>query len=173
MATIPNPPTFTVGQKLTAALMNTNVRDAVNFLVASPLCVCTNTAGQSITNNTLTALTFDTESTDIDGMHSTVTNTSRLTAVTAGWYYLSASVAFAFNATGQRGFFFRLNGTTYAGFTQVQATSAAETAMATSAAVFLNASDYAEVIVNQNSGIAVSTSVATALTRISALWMHS
>jgi hypothetical protein len=47
-------------------------------------------------------LTWNTEVFDIDGMHSTVTNTDRLTVVTAGVYQLSFTQYFNNNATGAR-----------------------------------------------------------------------
>src|SRR5512139_390154 len=45
-----------------------------------------NSANISINSATDTVLTFDTEDVDSNGMHSTVSNTSRLTAIVAGTY---------------------------------------------------------------------------------------
>lgn len=47
-------------------------------------------------------LTFNSEVRDDDGMHSTSTNTGRLTATRAGWYYVYLQVSFTGNATGRR-----------------------------------------------------------------------
>lgn len=55
-------------------------------------CVITNTANLSITQNTSTAITMNTEVLDTDAYHSTVTNTSRITipAGLAGVYSVFA-----------------------------------------------------------------------------------
>jgi len=59
---------------------------------------------QSINNSTVTIVTFDTETVDTDGFHSTVTNTDRLTvpAGKAGKYLVVATANFAGNVTGLR-----------------------------------------------------------------------
>lgn len=46
--------------------------------------------GVSVSDTTWTTITFDTEGWDVDTMHSTVSNTSRLTATTAGVYLVVA-----------------------------------------------------------------------------------
>ncbi|MCR4339665.1 MAG: hypothetical protein NUW01_07240 [Gemmatimonadaceae bacterium] len=61
----------------------------------------------------LTTLTFDSELKDTDGIHSTASNTGRLTAQTAGDYRITAAAIFSSNATGsQRQLRIILNGTT-------------------------------------------------------------
>ena len=45
-------------------------------------------------------------------MHSTVSNTGRITATTAGKYLIGGHIEFAANATGLRELYIRLNGTT-------------------------------------------------------------
>jgi hypothetical protein len=176
VATIPSPPTFTVAQKLTAALMNSNVRDAVNFLIAQPLCAVTNSAVQSLATSTVTVVTFDTESTDSDNMHSTVTNTSRLTAVTPGWYMVSGNVPFQANATGSRWIAFQVNGVAGSriGFAQILSTGGAtDTALSSSAPVFLNVNDYVEMVAWQASGGALNIDTANGGARLTAFWIHT
>ena len=102
MATVPTFTTFVAGAVLTAAQLNANVRDAGNFFLSTPVCELRQTAAQSIPNSSVTAINFDTEDIDTDGMHSTSTNTSRATAVTAGRYQVSGGVGFAGNATVRR-----------------------------------------------------------------------
>lgn len=84
MATIPSPRTWTSGETPSAVQLN-DLRDAYGFLMNPPRVKVYSTTGQSI-DNTDTLLTWDAEIYDSDGMHSTVTNPSRLTAVTAGVY---------------------------------------------------------------------------------------
>jgi hypothetical protein len=177
MATIPSPPTFTAGQVITASTFNTNVRDATHFLTGKPLCALSNSVVQSIANNTATAATFDTEATDSDNMHSTVTNTSRLPAVTPGWYMVSGNVPFASNATGSRWIAFQVNGlpASRIGFTQTGSAggSGPETALSSAAPVFLNVNDYVEMIVLQTSGGALNIDTANGGVRLTALWIHT
>ncbi|MBI3319832.1 MAG: hypothetical protein HYZ89_04520 [Candidatus Omnitrophica bacterium] len=61
-----------------------------------------NSASQSIANNTATLLTFDSERFDTDTIHDTASNTSRLTASTAGKYLVCAMLTFSTNGTGIR-----------------------------------------------------------------------
>ena len=53
-------------------------------------CKVTKSASQSIPNATLTAITWNQESYDTDGMHDTVTNNTRVTFNTAGKYSVLA-----------------------------------------------------------------------------------
>ena len=76
-------------------------------------CLLTNAASQSIAYNTATALTFDTERIDTDAYHSNVTNTSRITipAGKAGKYLITWRVTWAYNTSGDRGYYLYKNGT--------------------------------------------------------------
>jgi hypothetical protein len=72
-----------------------------------------NSSNISIPDNTSVNLTFDSERYDTDDIHSTATDTERLTCKTAGIYIIIGNCRFATNATGRRFFSFRLNGGTY------------------------------------------------------------
>lgn len=74
-------------------------------------CRLTKSAGQNFTGTTLTVLTWDTEKFDTDSMHSTVTNTERITFTTAGYYIVSFNFNTDTNANAYTGV--RLNGSTY------------------------------------------------------------
>ncbi|WP_433520151.1 hypothetical protein ACQP2T_63465 (plasmid) [Nonomuraea sp. CA-143628] len=86
MATVPNPRTWTSSEQVTAAKLNTDIRDSWNFFKARPFCLLGKTADTSITISTLTAIPWDVELKDSDNGHSNVTNNTRYTAQTAGWY---------------------------------------------------------------------------------------
>jgi hypothetical protein len=152
-------------------------RDYINFFVAPPLCVVTNSGAQSIVNaGSGSAVTFDTEAVDTDGMHSTGTNTSRLTAVTPGYYVVTGHVVFASNATGERQAWLLINGTgSRIGFGTTLAMTGAShvTAVIASTTLFLNVGDYVEMFAYQSSGGALNTDVTTGSPRLSALWVHS
>ena len=73
-----------------------------------------NSAAISLTSGTAAALTFNSERFDTDTIHSTSSNTERLTATTAGKYQVTGHVEFAAGATsnGHWRLELRLNGTT-------------------------------------------------------------
>lgn len=163
MATIPSQRTWAAADVVTAAMMNSNVRDAVNFwLTARPKAHLLQGVAQSFTTATAAALTFDTEVHDNDGGHSTSTNTSRYTAVTPGWYMASGGVGWASNAVGIRLLRWSVNGTTVNGSgTQVYApaTSVVIHLPARTIMVFLTAGDFLELNARQDSGGALLTTV--------------
>ena len=74
-----------------------------------------NSASQSINNNTLTALNFDSERYDSDALHDTATNNTRLTVPVAGVYHVGCFVNFAADVDGRRVIRLLLNGTTVIG----------------------------------------------------------
>ena len=113
----------------------------------------TKSAAQSCANNTGTMITWDTETYDTDAFHSTSTNTSRITipAGKAGYYSISATGAFAGNATGQRYYAFYKNGS----FSQIFGRAggySADTVLSGTLILNLAVADYIEVEAFQNSG---------------------
>jgi hypothetical protein len=86
---------FTAGQILTAAQMNTYIRDNINFLYKPPMCVLNSTTPVGITASVNTDILYSTESVDTDTMHSTTVNTGRITINTAGVYVVNAQLAMA------------------------------------------------------------------------------
>lgn len=154
--------TWVAGEIVTAAYMNTNIRDAGNFFVAVPLAVLRQTVAQSFPTGAFTALLLDTEDIDRDGGHSTVTNTSRYTAQTSGWYSFQGSINFAVSTVGQRTIVFRPNGgaaTTYKNKMQIPMAGTVGTgSIVTSATFFMNGTtDYVEVLGYQNTAGALLT----------------
>lgn len=97
------PATFTTGNVLTAAQLNTNVRDNTNFLFDPPMVLATRTTAQSIPNATSTGVLFTaTDIYDTDTMHDPSGAPGNIVINTAGVYDLWASVEWAANATGMR-----------------------------------------------------------------------
>jgi hypothetical protein len=145
-----------------------DINDILTASLAKPLVRLVQTSAQSLTNSTLTALTFGASSEDVDthGFHDTGTNTSRVTPTIAGWYRISVTVVFPTTAAvsiiraaaGK-------NGTAVAPLTSnkpVAATSTAVTASATALQQANGSTDYFEGLALQTSGGALSTSVAAA-----------
>ena len=101
MATLPNPHTWTAGDDATSTFLQT-LTSAINFLTDPPRCHAYHNSAQTLTTATFTSVTLDSEEVDTDGIHSTVTNTSRFTAVTAGRYLFIGQISYAAGATGYR-----------------------------------------------------------------------
>lgn len=95
--------TWTVGQLVTAALMNSNIQALGNFVLAPPLAGMVQNTTQSLsTSGTYFDLLLDTNVLDSDGGHSTISNTAVYTIQVAGTYLVWAGVSFASNTTSGR-----------------------------------------------------------------------
>lgn len=163
MATVPITRTWVAGEVVTAAHFNTNIRDVLNYLLAPPILEITQTVAQAIANNTATALTFTTEVIDSSGMHSTVSNTSRATAVYPGYYKFWGGYSIASNATNARLGWGKVNATDVnASSFEIPPVNGFNSGYAfRTKTVFLNVTDYWEFFVLQNSGGSLNTIVAT------------
>ena len=119
------------------------------------------TATQSLTNNTATKLTFDTASvsptTGSYDPQSWFSNANdNITIGQAGFYAVSANVAFAANATGRREIAIAVNGTSV-GSVNVSAASASTTNLSVSTNLYLALNDLVTVTALQTSGGALNT----------------
>lgn len=129
--------------------------DALDAAVGSPpRARVYHNANQSIANNTLTALNFNSERFDTDVIHDTSTNNNRLTCKTAGTYLIILNALFDVHATGWRLFSIRLNGSTTIADTRAQAITVGSigTAGEVSTVYSLAVNDYVEAMVLQTSG---------------------
>jgi len=112
-------------------------------------------ADQSTATGTQTALAFNSERWDTDGIHDTVTNNSRLTCKTAGKYVISLTVVFEASAAGNyRRLYFKVDNTTYIATATIFPVSggSVETSPSLAAIYDLNVNQYVEAIVVQDSG---------------------
>ncbi len=121
-------------------------------------CSVYNSAGQSLANETLVALTWDSELYDTDAIHSTATNTSRFTVPSGlgGKWLLNVHIGWVGGGgAGYRGFRPRINGTDN-GFVY---NYTAGTGIATEYSLVydLSAADYVEIFGDQSSGGSLST----------------
>jgi hypothetical protein len=119
-----------------------------------------NSANISINTATQTALTFNSEQYDSDPnaeIHSTSSNTGRLTCRTAGLYHITGNVTWAANSTGYRQLTVRVNGTTPIAQVMQQAVSTGDvTEQAVATDFVLAATEYVELLVQQSSGGALN-----------------
>jgi hypothetical protein len=156
MATIPTAYTWTVGELVTASKMNSFLRDAVSFLLARPSARLTHSTTQSIPDSVNTAVTFNTEGSDTDNGHSTVTNASRYTVQTAGTWSIDTCSPWVANATGKRELFIRSNGASDFASSAIVASASVRHALQVSDKIALSVGDYVEAVVWQSSGVALN-----------------
>jgi hypothetical protein len=105
-ATIHDPQTGTVAP----AAWGDVVRDDLEALIDPPACAVFNSAVQSVPNSTVTDLLANSELFDNDGMHSTTSNTARITAQKDGRYLIIATALFGAAANTVMSITFRKNG---------------------------------------------------------------
>lgn len=149
---------------VTAALLNTHLRDDLLFLYTPPMVRAYNSAAISLTNNVEAVLTYDSERFDTDTMHSTSSNTGRLTKNSAGKYIEGAHAEFAANATGYRQSRIR-HQTSTAAFALVIApvnSAAIVTVIIATGAYAFAVNDYSESLGYQNSGGALNVNASAA-----------
>ena len=146
------------GDPLTAAWCD-QVRDNEEFFIDPPTCAIYSSSAQSVSTNTVTALTADSERFDNDSMHSTSSNTSRITIQTEGRYLLGCVVRFAFFAAVQpRLVQFRFNGnaSTVVNVGQLgsvpDTVTVRDTIISGATAEVFTAGDYIEVTARQETG---------------------
>lgn len=126
-------------------------------------------ANQTITTSTTTALAFNSERFDTAGgtaaaHHDTVTNNSRLTALYAGKYLITANVDWGVSApnTGVRQSMIRLNGTTVIAQTMVGVAGASSRTTTNVTTIYdLAVNDYVEVTVFHDAGANCSVAVSS------------
>jgi hypothetical protein len=155
------------GDLFTETMWDVSIRDNLNNLMSPPMCLV-GASASSVPTATLTTISYATEILDTDAMHSTVTNTSRLTVSTVGLYILSAYALWQGNATGRR----RSEGyLTGSGSPAIVNEANAGTSGSVSTSVGFGwlwdaaNTNYAEHKVTQTSGVTLNTD-----TRFSAVW---
>ncbi len=144
------------------AAWGTQIRTNFEFLIDPPACSVLGSSAQSVANDTLVILNAGSETFDNDGMHSTVTNNSRITAQTAGRYLINTVVEFAANAASYNQVDFLKNGATTLPGTRLPpvTTGAFPTALAITETVVLAAGDYVEVRVRHTAGGTIDVTLA-------------
>lgn len=125
-------------------------------LATVPYARVYNSGALPINSGVVTAMTFDSERADTDGIHSTTANTDRLTCVTAGFYLIIAQARFAANNIGNRELTIEVNGTTRIAVKELPNTGATTTFLDLATLYPLAAGDFVRANVWQNSGVALN-----------------
>lgn len=144
----------TTGQPILAAWGDA-VRDGLEYMARNrPRCRVYRGSNQTLTTAVAAAITFNLERNDTGGMHSTVTNTSRITVPSGedGYYDIGASIRFASNSTGSRRADLTVNGSTVIAQAIVPPVNGDVTVLNLSTIYPLVATDYIEIICTQTSG---------------------
>lgn len=168
---VPSEMTGTVGQILTAAEWNANVRDGINFLLNRPLFVGYQATAQSVPSSTVTPFAFDTTVVDSYSGHSNTTNNSRYTAQVAGWYRVYGITGWGSNSSGSRAAWVTVNGSVLGYSEQNAIPSGGSTILSTSGLVYLNVGDYAQISGYQSSGSSLSTNAGSSSMTVE--WIHA
>lgn len=164
MATIPSFRTWVAGEIVTAAYMNTNIRDAGNFFLSWPVCETRQGAAQSLPNNTLTNILFDTNDIDTDGGHSTSVNTDRYVGKTAGRFQVSGGVGYAAGVGTWRVAEIQKNGAAINIGSHIAIPNSGTTHRMPTRTLTLSlngTTDYVTIVAFQNSGGALNTATTT------------
>lgn len=146
-----SPATVVTGTTIASTWGNA-VKAATDYLANPPSCRVTKASAQTLATGTNTAITFDTERYDTDSMHSTSSNTSRITFTTAGLYIVGGSVEFASSGTGSyRQLGVRLNGATFIAWA-LQAPASLVNKLTVATTYKFAAGDYIELLAEHNHG---------------------
>ncbi len=117
------------------------------------------TATQSIPSGGFTAIQLTSETYDHQGLHSTATNNTRLTAPIGGVYLITANVFWADNTTGARDLGIAVNGAFVAFVGQAATSATSEVPLSVTTVYLMNAGDFAEAKVEQTTGAALNLGV--------------
>jgi len=132
-------------------------------------CSVWNSANISVVDSTEVLLTFDSEDYDTDSMHSTSSNTDRITFTTAGKYVYGIAIDFSgVAAVGYRQVFFYKNAGAVAmpGLVRMPGISGDVTRLTAIAVANFAATDYIYIKVYQTSGLTLNVEThATAFPR--------
>jgi hypothetical protein len=173
-----NPATFVSGDTLTAAQLNV-IADNERFLKNVDRARVYKSAAQTVSTGAWEHLSFDSEDYDTNSLHSTSSNTQRLTAAVDGWYVACLQVSFETDGTGRRDIQIRKNdsstdgtaGTRWARVTLGSLGSGDSTIMQCTAYLYLAANDYVKGLAWQNSGAGLDVESGSAATWFSLTWL--
>lgn len=159
------------GNFITSSLWMNNVYNGLTYAYNPPTFYGYQSVAQSVPNNSWAALTIDSEVIDSYGAHSTTSNTSRFVVPQAGYYWVSGTVTWATNTSGNRAAALYKNGATVSGAYFSAAASSYNSSATATAIIQASANDFIEMYVSQGSGTSLST-VAN-YSYLTVLWIHA
>lgn len=148
--------TWVAGEVVTAAYLNTYLRDNVKWLSTDkPMVRCYNTAAITTATGVITQLTYNTNRFDNASMHSTSSNTNRITVSTAnaGKYLVGAGITWAFSTSGDyRSLLVQVQATTGIALQTQPPTGVNGFASMSATTMYYLSNDYFSSAAQQNSG---------------------
>lgn len=158
---VPNPASWTPGENVTSALLDTQVRDALNFLLNPPMYVGKQTTAQTIQPHTYTAITLDATVVDTySGL-----GQGGYVAQVAGWYLCTGVICYndPANSTGFRNVFVTVNGVNMpaasGAIIAAEPVSGGGTATTMTAFAYLNVGDLVNLVGAHANSTAIDTTV--------------
>jgi hypothetical protein len=147
------PRTWTAGETVTASVMNTHVRDNLDYLkgVVQGTRVRRSSTYSMATGTTDIPIPWTAEDFDDGNWHDNSTNNTRITVSEAGLYLIIGQLTWVTNGTGYRVVGIRLDGSTILSRTQ-SAPAGTYTSIHTTTIHKASAGAYYEVVGVQNSG---------------------
>jgi hypothetical protein len=175
---VPDPRTWESGELVTAPLLNSELRDPLNFILSPPRCHAYRSSGGSHSSSgNWQVIGLNAELYDSGAIHDPVIDASRLVAPEPGLYRGTGQVGFRLSAAGLRGARIRKNaaGTDASGTLVAQVTAASHGVFGWRGlvpfAVQLNAGDHIELFAYQSSGANLSYVVGAGETYLNLLWV--
>lgn len=151
------PPTnITPNQLVTSSQLNTDFLDNIRFLYDRPCVRVVRASDQSISNGSATFIQWNNETYDTANLHDNATNNTRLTTNIGGKWCVFAGWDWEVDVVGERFHGIRVNGGGYRAKTRVMATSLGNPEGTMMDVFHLNAGEYVEFEVLQNSGAALA-----------------
>lgn len=117
-----------------------------------PACRVYNSSTVAVAHNSFTTITFNSERFDTAGLHSTSTNTGRLTFPVAGIYQVGAAIYWTANSTGIRTMRIMVNGGTALAYTEFNAGAVSGPGLIINTIYSFAAGDYVTFDAYQTSG---------------------
>jgi len=176
---VPVPRTYVASEFETATILNGDIRDVHNFLLAPPRCLAYRTAAKSTATATWVLYDMDTELYDpySAAMHDNSTNNSRIVAQETGLYRVEVQVRWAGTSGGIRALDVRKNaaGSQASGtrvlLRQQDSTGGGQiTVMGGSKTEPLTAGDYCELFTRHEQGAALNVDAGAGETFLALIW---
>lgn len=160
-ASLPKLETTNIGVKVTGMVYNST----------PPYAQADRNSNQSIPNATWTAISFNVQVHDTDGIFGPTS--TQLKPTRSGYYAFGGSGTFAINTTNQRGIAIRKNGGVWYGMNVNEAISTYNHQLTTSWNTWMNGTtDYIEIMVFQNSGAALNIIPVSAAYYANSAWIY-
>lgn len=122
-------------------------------------CRVYNSADIVVADATDVVLTFNSERRDDGGLHSTASNTSRITITVTGWWSFGCNIQFEGNATGVRNLWVLKNNTDTIWAVRPTVAGASDGRMEINSLYYFTSGDYIEFYVRQNSTVSLNIEV--------------